>query len=78
MVGQDPAVAVEDHAGPDTGRWDDPEVAGVVGAGDADLHYRRADRRRDGDGRRRLIDEMLGVDLADVEKGLGSTLWWFS
>jgi hypothetical protein len=27
--------------------------------------------------RRRLIDEMLGVGLADIEKGLGSTLWWF-
>ena len=56
VIGQDPAVAVEDDARPDAGRRDDPEVAGIGGAGDADLHDGRADRRRDRDRRRRFID----------------------
>ena len=29
VVGQDPAVAVEDDAGTDAGRRDDPEIAGI-------------------------------------------------
>jgi hypothetical protein len=27
--------------------------------------------------RRRLIDEVLGVDKDEIDKGLGATLWWF-
>ena len=56
VVGQDPAVAVEDDPGPDTGRRDDPVVARIGAAGDGDPHDGRADLGGHRDGRRRLVD----------------------
>ena len=49
LVGQDPAVAVEDDAGADAGLGDHPEVARVRGPGDGDPDDRRADLGGDGD-----------------------------
>ena len=65
VVGQDPAVAVEDDAGPDTGRGDDAEIAGAVGAGDRDAYHGRADLGGHGDRRRGLIDRD-GLERSDV------------
>ena len=56
MVGQDPAVAVEDDAGADAGLGDDPVVAVVGRAGHGDPDDGRADLRGDRDRRRLLVD----------------------
>ena len=55
MVGEDPAVRVEDDARADA-RLRDDAVAGVGGARDLDLHDRGADLRGDRDRRRLLVD----------------------
>ena len=70
VVGQDPAVAVEDDARADAGVGDDAEVAGVGRAGDRDPDDRRADLGGDGDRRRRLVDghRLDGPDVGRLRR----------